>query len=365
MRNEMKRKIVGIIIVTASVLSYSCGDNEAETASEEKAIAVTVEEAALRDLGIQRVFTGTLEGVRQAQIFASIPEAVVDLPVSEGSVVKAGQPVIYLDKRGSFSQYNQSKAVYLEAKDNFEKMGRLYEQGAVSEQAYNNAKTAFEVASANYTAARQQVELTSPIDGVLTELSVNIGEFVTLGVPLATIAQTDEMRMTFFVDGNSVRNIRTGQVAEVKVDIVESGEPQFQGTVTEVSKSADPATRLFRVELKINNRSGAIRPGMFARARITVADLKSVLTVPKEAVFSVEGVWKAFLFDGGHAVEKTIAVGEATSDYSHVLSGIQPGDTVIVIGRDLIEDGSPVKIASLDPADSGGEPVSAESSSEG
>jgi membrane fusion protein (multidrug efflux system) len=365
MRNEMNRKIITMIIIAGSVLSFSCGENEAEVAREEKAIAVTVEQAVLRDLGIQRVFTGTLEGVRQAQIFASIPEAVVDLPVSEGSVVKAGQPVIFLDKRGSFSRYNQSKAVYLEAKDNFEKMGRLYEQGAVSEQAFNNAKTGFEVASANFTAARQRVELTSPINGVLTDLSVNIGEFVPLGIPLATIAQTDMMRMTFYVDGKSVKNIKVGQVAEITVDIIEAGEPQFRGTVTEVSKSADPATRLFRVELKIDNESGAIKPGMFARARITVADLKSVLTVPKEAVFSVEGVWKTFLFEGSRAAERTITVGETTSKYAHVLSGIGRGDTVIVIGRNLIEDGSPVKIASLDPGDAGGESSSAESSPEG
>lgn len=344
----MNRKIILLIIPMAIALLVSCGSKKSQVAVEEKAVAITVDLARTRDLEIKSVYTGTLEGVKQAQIYASIPEAVVELPFPEGSYVKAGQSIIYLDKEGTYSRYNQSRAVFLDAEDNFNKMKKLYEQGAVSEQAYNGARTGYDVASANYISARQQVELTSPINGILTDLSVNLGEYVSLGAPLATIAQTDKMRMTLYVDGSSAAQIRIGQTADINVDILGQGAPQFFGTVTEVSKSADTATRLFKVELRVDNKDGMIKPGMFARALLKIADLKSVLTISREAIFSLEGVPKVFTVREGRAVERTVSVGESTKELTHIISGLAQGDSVIVIGRNLVNDGSLVKVAAGD-----------------
>lgn len=340
----MIRKIVFLMIPLMAFSGISCGTKEAENIIDEKAIAVTVNAADLRDLDIENVYTGSVEGIKQARIFSSIPEAVVDLPVSEGSFVEAGQPIIFLDKRGVYSRYKQTRAVYKDAEDNYEKMKNLFEQGAISEQAYNSAKTAYEVARANYTSAKKQVELTSPIDGILTDLSVNIGDFAPLGISLATIAQTDRMRMTLFVDAGGASTIMPGQAAWINIDMLGENSHQYAGTVTDVSKSADPVTRLFKIEILINNKGGEIKPGMFARARMTVSGLKSVLSVSREALFSVEGVQKVFLLLDNRAVERTVTVGESTREYIRILSGLSRGDTVIVIGRNLVEDGSLVKV---------------------
>jgi membrane fusion protein (multidrug efflux system) len=343
-RNEMRFSPMMLAIAVAIGI-FSCGGGESEVAVEEKAIPVTISVIERSDLVVERVFTGSLEGIRQAQIFGSIPEAVVGLPVPEGSAVEAGQPVILLDKAGSYSRYDQSRAMFEEARDNFGKTEKLFEQGAVSEQAFTNAKTAYEVARANFTSARQQVELTSPISGILTDLSVNIGEFVPLGVPLATVAQNDRMRLTIYVDAQSASHLKKGQKARIFVEILGSGAPEFEGRVAEVSKSADPSTRLFKVELHIDNSDGRLRPGMFARASIAIAKLDSVLGIPAEAVFSVEGVEKVFVLRGDRARERDVKTGETTLKYAQIVSGLSEGDTVVVIGRNLLEDSSLVSIA--------------------
>ena len=338
----IKSTVLNISLLAVVVMS--CSGEKVETVIEEKATAVTVEAAALRDLSIEKVYTGTLEGIKQASIFASIPEAVVELPVSEGSRVKAGQEIIFLDKMGVYSHYEQSRAVYKDAEDNYQKMKNLFEQGAISEQAYKGVKTGYDVAKANYASARQQVELTSPIDGVLTDLSVNIGEYVPLGEALATIAQTDKMRMTLFVDADGASSIKPGRKAAIDIDMLGDNSTEFAGVVTDVSRSADPVTRLFKIEIQIDNKAGLIKPGMFARARLTVSDLKAVLTFPKEALFSVEGVQKVFLLSGNRAEERTVTIGESTRELVHIISGVAAGDTVIVIGRNLVEDGSLVRV---------------------
>ncbi|HEX7344318.1 MAG TPA: HlyD family efflux transporter periplasmic adaptor subunit, partial [bacterium] len=192
-----------VILPLLALMMASCGKKQEAAVVEEKAVPVTVASASRSNISISRTYTGTLEGWKQAKIYASIPEAVIELPVREGSFVQAGQAVIILDKEGRASQLRQAQAIYDEAKDNFAKMSRLFEQGAISEQSLTSIKTNLDVAKANYESARQAVELTSPISGILTDLTVNIGQYAPLGMPLATIAQTDKMRMTIYVDSRS------------------------------------------------------------------------------------------------------------------------------------------------------------------
>lgn len=340
----MRKNKFTVIVALSLIAAFSCGKKAEEKASEEKSISVTVARAELRDLSLQVVYTGTLEGAKQAKIFASIREAVVELPIKEGNRVESGQPVIILDKGGAASRYNQARAVYVEAKDNYSKMENLFKEGAISEQAFNSSRRAYEVAEANFESARQQVELTSPITGILTDLSVNIGEFAQPGMPLATVAQTGIMRLVVYIESQNIVFIHKGQKAEIFVELSGKEESGLTGVITEVSRSADPETRLFRVEIQIENPEGALKPGMFARAVITTANLNSVLTVPREAVFSVDGIYKVFTVVNGEAVERSIGIGESTRDYIVITLGLRENEEVIVLGRNLVEDGSRVSI---------------------
>jgi RND family efflux transporter MFP subunit len=333
-----------IIVVLSLLAAFACGEKNNENTTEDKSIPVTVARAESRDLSLKVIYTGTLEGAKQAKIFASIPEAVVELPIKEGNRVQKGQAIIKLDKGGAAAQYNQARAVYVEAKDNYSKMENLYKNGAVSEQAFNSSRRAFEVAEANFESARQQVELTSPISGILTDLSVNIGERVQPGLPLATVAQTNVMRLVVYVESQNIAYIKKGQKAEIFVELSGKNKSGLSGVITEVSSSADPETRLFRVEIQIENPEGELKPGMFARAIITTANLKSVLTVSREAVFSVDGIYKVYTVEDGKAAEKSIGIGESTKEYVVIKSGLKENEKVIVLGRNLVEDGSRVSI---------------------
>jgi RND family efflux transporter MFP subunit len=336
-------KIAFLLLMALTVVS--CGKKKQEAVVAEKRTPVAVASASKSNIQVSRVYSGTLEGWKQAQIFASIPEAVVALPVKEGSAVKAGQVLIILDQQGRASQLRQVKAVYEESQDNFEKMTRLYEQGAVSEQMYDNSKTANDIARANYESARQQVELTSPISGILTDLTVNVGQYVPLGAPLATVAQTDNLRMTIYVDDRSVANLKVGQIAKISTASAGDGNTDFEGKVTEIALSADLQTKLFRVELQVENGQGALSSGIFARASVVVKELDNVLTVPREAVFFLEGIPKVYtVTDSSRARERSIEIGEDNMESYQILSGLTEGEKVITLGRSQVSDGSLVKI---------------------
>ena len=341
----MIRNIVTLFMLAVLLMIvFSCGGNQKKEVIEKKATPITTSKVAIQNLTIERTYTGTIEGFKQANIFASIPEAVVALPIVKGGKVESGQAVILLDKNGAASRYTQAHAHYLDSKDNFEKMGQLYDQGAISQQTYNSVKTGFEIAKADFESARQQVELTSPISGTLTDLAVNIGDYAPVGTPIATIAQIEKMRMTIFIESRGALYIKKGENATVLVDISNSAANEYHGTISDVSESADPATRMFRVEVQFSNSDGLARPGMFARAVVTIAELEKALVVPKEAVFAQEGVSKVFVLEGDRAKEKTINIGESAKDVVQILSGLSSDENVIVLGRTSVVNGSLVKV---------------------
>jgi len=321
------------------LLVAGCGTKEQKTFAE-KQVAIEVQAVQRGDITIGKTYTGTLEGARQSKIYAVIPERVVDLPVSEGSYVKSGDPIIILDKGGTSSKYHQAQAMLVNARDNFNKMKNLYDQKAISEMAYINAKTSFDVAQADFQSAKASVELSVPISGVVTDISVNIGDQAPLGTPIATVANIDKMRLTVYVGGSEVSKLKLGRKSRVYADT----QNPIDAKIIEIASSADPDTRLFRVELEMDNSAGKLKPGMFAKAEIMVDDLKNIIYASNNAVFIEDGIPKAYFVKNDTAYIKTIEIGPNDGVNTQILSGLEPGQMVVTVGKSNLRDGVPVII---------------------
>jgi len=325
--------LYGILLIIIS----SCGGNKQESVTVQK-VAVEVATVERGDLSVVKTYSGTLEGTKQSIIYAVIPERVMSIPVAEGNYVKKGQPIILLDKNGVASKYNQANAVYQNAKDNYEKMSRLYEQKAISEMNYKSARMAYDVAKADFEAAQATVELSAPIDGIVTEIAVNLGEQVPLGVPIATVASTNKMRLTVYMGNKEIEKMKVGGKARIFID---SNDP-ISATIIETSKSADPETRLFRVELDMTNAQGYLKPGMYAKAIIVIDKLTDVLTVDNRAIYSEEGISKVYIVQNDTAYSRSIEIGPTDGERTQVLNGLSEGQKTVVVGKSGLRDDIPV-----------------------
>lgn len=335
------RFINGVMIgVLGMLIVAGCGQTEEKVNSVHK-IAVEVEPISRGDITIYKAYSGTLEGARQSKVWASISERVIDLPKSEGSYVKAGEPIIVLDKDGAASKYNQARAVYLNSEDNFNKMKNLYELRAISEMDFKAAKTSYEVAQADFQAAKASVELSVPINGIINEIAVNVGDLAPMGMPLATVSNTEKMRLTIHVVVDVMDKLKVGQIAEVSTNSLEP----IDAVIAEISRSADPETRLFRIELEMDNHDGLLRPGMYAKARVVVEKRFDVLTINKKAVFSEEGIPKAYYIENDIAYIKTLETGASDGEVIEVLSGLAEGQNVVIVGKSSLRDKAPVMLS--------------------
>ncbi len=216
-------------------------------------------------LSVGRTYSATLEGQEQANIVPKISERIAGVHVQVGMTVPANRLILTLDKAGASSQFFQAEAGYRNAEKSLERMKSLYAEGAVSLQTLDATQTAYDVARANYVAARSMVELTTPIAGVVTAVNANIGDLAVPGAVLATVAKIDRMKAIFNLNETDVTALAIGQT----VRITSEARPDLsvKGSIVQISRSADVRSRSFEVKAHVYEHAGPLVPTGDVRQR--------------------------------------------------------------------------------------------------
>ncbi len=345
-----KNKIILLFLFLslAGFLNINCGNKGGKT--EEKSltmldtVAVKVSKAGMNDIRVLKTFTGTLEGEDQANIVSKIPERITEIKVHVGDYVKTGQLLITLDKSGASSQFYQAQAGFLNAKRELDRMEALFKEGAISQQMYDGTKTAFEIAKANFEAARNTVELISPIGGVVTEVNHSVGDLANPGLPLITIANINKMKVIFDAGEEDIPNFAIGQYAEVyselKLDLIQKGK------ITQISKSADIQSRSFELRATFTNTSDKwFKPGMFCRVNVELKNKKNILTIPSSAITVIQNTKSTYVINGHKAYIRKVETGITDGKQVEILSGLKNGDTIVTLGMNDLKEGSTVFIS--------------------
>lgn len=227
-------------------------------------------------------------------------------------------------------------------------------------------------------AQRTYAELRSPISGVVTARNAELGTLASAGTPVLSLATVSSVFAVVAVPEDIAAAIKPGQTARVAVDGVTGG--QTSGRVERVFPSADPQSRQFTVRVALANVRNQLRPGVFARVTFTTSRIANALVIPREAVktarsggngesganqngaASTSGGTGSNTNEpsatGGNQPEQTVAIvdnktarvvpvktGANDDKFIQILSGLNEGDSVVILaGRD-IKDGQPVQIA--------------------
>ena len=304
-------------------------------------ISVEAQTVKTGELSTTKTFSGTLEGEEQANIIAKIPERIMKINVKVGDYAKSGDILFELDKSGAQSQFYQAQAAYLNAQKNFERMQNLLKEGAVSQQAFDGIETQYEVAKANFDAARSTVEITSPLSGIVTAINVNIGDLANPAMPLATVANIGRMKAKFNVGELDVPSFFVGQsveiYSEIKSDIVQTGK------VIQLSKSANVQSRTFEMQAIFPNTSDKwFKPGMFCRVKVNMKTQKNALTIPMAALVKTDKTDGVYTINGDQAQFQPIETGITDGTLVEVKSGLKEGDKIVTLGMSNLKNGTVV-----------------------
>lgn len=265
--------------------------------------------------------------------------------VEIGQAVKKGEELFHIDTIAIQSELAQAKARLSLAQQELERMEGLRKSGVASPQALDQAETEELLAQATLRSLEVRLErsiVRAPIDGVISTLHKELGEYVDFGTPLCEIVQTDRLNAVIPVPERDIPRFAKGNEVTIRFDAFPGRE--FTGAIFRMQPTADLATRTFPVEIELPNPDGLLKPGMTARAEMVRERIEGAITVPLFAVRPMENQYFVVLEKDGVAQVRQIIPGKLSGDRVHVVSGLQAGERLIVSGQRDLRDGAPVVV---------------------
>lgn len=207
------------------------------------------------------------------------------------------------------------------------------------------ASSGVAAAEAQVVAARKAIAdtvITAPLSGYVSSRQIAVGEWVTTTTPIATLVQNDTLKLMLQVAEADAARIRVGMPVMLRVDAFPDRE--FAGTISAVIPALDPASRALEAVVQVRNPEGALKPGMFATARVVEpATGRIAVLVPREAVVkTATGASRVYVLSGDRAVARVVETGREVDGMVEIASGLSEGDEVITSGAASLEDGATV-----------------------
>lgn len=347
-----------------ALLGLLAGCGSQETGPAIAAPPVLVERVEAQTLSERIEASGQLVAVDEASVAAEVAGRVTQLRVEEGAAVSAGDIVLEIDRERRRLELASQQAVAAEAREAITRAERelsrirsLKERSAASQSRLDEAETELRQMQARLAAAEAQrglaeraqrdASVAAPFAGLLARRYVSVGDFVAAGEPLFDLVALDPVEVEFHLTERDSGRVSLGDRVEVRV----APFPQevFPATVHVVSPRIDEATRTLRVKARLDNREGRLRPGLFARADLGVAERQDVPMLPEEAVLQrSDGAVVFVLREDGRVERRGIRTGIYLDGRVEAVAGVRAGERVVVRGQARLVDGLAVDVRGAD-----------------
>src|SRR5882672_5177041 len=291
----------------------------------EKPIPVTTEKAAKRTILQLVSATGKVQPETEVKISPEVAGEIIELPVIDGAQVKKGDLLVKVrpdsykalleQQEAAISSAKatnlQQKATMLKTEHDLRRSKDLFEKKLVSEQEYNAAEAASDVAKNTYESSLHEIEraqasssqardqlskttIYSPMDGTVTILNSKLGERLVAtnqfaGTDVMRVADLSHMQAVVDVNENDVVNVKLGDKANIKIDAY--GDRKFKGVVQQIAntgKTTGTGTQEevtnFEVKIRVDDHDVALRPGLSCTADIETNMVKDAVAVPMQSV---------------------------------------------------------------------------------
>lgn len=329
---------------------------QAPKADQAPAVPVEVAAVAAGPLAPSYVATTNLEAEREAQVRAEVAGTVVDVLVEEGDRVAAGQVLARIDNEKQAIELRQVESVLKRLDHDAKRNERLAERRMISREALEQTQYEQDVqrASAGLAAVTlRKTEIRAPYAGVVTRRWIKQGQWLKLQDPAFDLADFDTLRARVNVPERASGLIKAGQPVAFTADALAGRK--FAATVERVSPVVDRTSGTVGAIVRVDNRDGALRPGLFVRLAIEYQHIDQATLMPKIAVIANEQATHVFVVDNGKARKRDVTLGVENGEQVQVLAGVEPGATVVTLGQQSLKDGDAVQVVSGEKAVSGSE----------
>ncbi len=354
----MKRVIT--LAVLATLATTGCKKPEAAAAEKKAeaapAVKVEVGTVALQKMPRYLTLTGSVLADKQSEVAANVSGRIIATYVERGQAVKAGAVLAIVDSKNAALQAtaaaSQSQAAETQvalAKQECDRADTLFAQGAIAKSEFDRLKSQCQSQLYSANASRANADLAAklagdaviraPIDGIVGERYINVGEFVQPMSRVASIYLANPARVSISVPESAVGLVKEGQTLDVQVSAYEGRS--FPAVVKFVGPALRALTRDLIVEAQAKNDDGALKPGMFATVKLLAGE-EELTTVPQDALRIDGTVRRLWLARQGVAHEVVVRTGVSKDGRTAIYEALATDEAVVVKPPPGLRDGAAI-----------------------
>jgi membrane fusion protein (multidrug efflux system) len=290
--------------------------------------------------------SGTVLAAEEVELRPEISGKLVSILFKEGTTANKGE---LLAKINDADLQAQLKKLNLQYKLSKEKEGRvkgLLEIKGVSQEEYDVAANELETIEADMDFTRAQIsktEIRAPFNGKIGLKSVSEGSFVNTTNVIASMQQTDLLKIDFSIPEKYAAMVKVGDTVKFSVEGIHK---KLNARVAAIEPRINAQTRNMMIRAVYTNADGSVYPGAFAKVEL-ITDKKQAFMVPTEALIPEMKGNKIFIVKNGKSMPLKVETGERSDEKIEILSGLNAGDTVITTGIMSMKPEMNVKIIQL------------------
>jgi membrane fusion protein (multidrug efflux system) len=349
--------ILLLIVLAASVFMSGCGVGQATVADIEDIEAATpvpveVAHPLRADVFATHKVTATITSDADAPALAKVPGEVVELLVEEGDRVTEGQVLARLDGERLRLEMLAARAELVGTRKAYQRNIDLHARGLISASMFEGLKYDLVALEASYEVHKLNYEysnIRAPISGVVSRREIKPGQTLAADDVAFRITDTTQLVAYLQMPQAELHKFRTGQNATLTV--AASPEVRYPASITRISPTIDTRNGTFRATAIIDNTSGELAPGMFARFTVAYEEHPEALLIPLTALIDEDEQATVYVLNGTEVLRRSVTTGIETNGQIEILDGLDEYDTIVVTGQSGLRDGSKV-LASSKPQDS-------------
>jgi multidrug efflux system membrane fusion protein len=359
-RHPARRKL--LLGATALVLALAGCSKPVEKVEEIRPVRAIRMTPAPTDTVAE--FSGEIRARYESRLGFRVGGKIVQRKVDVGAVVKKGDLLMRLDPQDLQLAQSQANAALGAAESNLSlakaelaRYKELRDKNFVSqavldakESAYRSALATRDQAAAGLRTQRNQTgygNLVADVDGVVTGIDAETGQVVAAGTPVVRLAQLGEKEIVISIPEDQVDALR--RVSDVSVRTWANPKQALPGKLRELSPVAETATRTYTARISIPNAPADVRLGMTAYVTFSAATATPMLKVPLSALVQNQGGSAVWIVENGTVKLTPVQLAAPSGNDMLVASGINPGQTVVTAGVNLLKPGQKVTVLDADP----------------
>lgn len=284
-------------------------------------------------------------GIRAREVRWQGKVALAGKTIQEGEPIEKGDVLAVLNRDILQAEYNRAKAQADYDNREFDRISQLLERNVATRSEFDSIKTKLDVSKAVLEQASQQLERTvirAPISGILNDLIVETGEYVTPATKVAEIVDMATVKVVVQVPEKDIRYLHLSD--PVEIEVLSAGGAKRTGRIIYIGELADPRTRTTRIEVSLENEDRTFRSGQIVNARLTREVLKNVVMIPLESVIPQENGRSVYVVENGKAQRRDVELGLIRGTQVQVTKGLAGGEQLIVSGYRFVSPGQAVAI---------------------